>query len=491
MPVDVYCLTDALHANALRCGNDRALIWISPADPNHARSVTWSELNRWVGALARRLVETTSIRFADDGETEHRRISHAVENHSDDVLMALACQAAGIVEFPIDASGGQPYVQACRNRADADWIDQSSKHQLVCQAWEHRDCGDVSLGTPTAIAPQRDALVLWTSGTTGEPNGVVLSHASLLCNAQAKLSAVPQTREDRRLTVLSIAHAYARTCDLGTWLLSGCELAIARGYEGWTALAETYQPTHCNSVPSLASRILHDGPLPDSLRVLGCGGAALAAADFEAWRQRDVAVVQGYGLTESGPVISSQTPADCIAGFAGRLVSGWEHRIEQDRLWVRGAHQMSRYWMDPHSTKQRIDAQDWLDTGDLVRICDDSGQLQILGRSDDRLVLSNGYKVDPMCIEKRLQSILGVRTAVITINPDGRSVDAWFEMQDAGASPPSTGAILSTHPSWEQPRQLRTFTIPPQDRESLFNRKGSIRRQPMLRFLSHIAQSQS
>ena len=247
--------------------------------------------------------------------------------------------------------------------------------------------------TPTAIpikSPDDDALILWTSGTTGNPKGVVHSHRSLLQNAKAKLQAVPQRVDDHRLTLLSVAHAYARTCDLGTWLISGCTLSIGRGFGGWLKLAPDRRPTLCNLVPSLASQILDQDEGLGCLRLLGCGGAAMSKEQFQSWTERGVRVIQGYGLTETGPVISSQTPSNSIPGHAGRLVDGWQSRIEHGRLFVRGPHLLTRYWNNPDETAAKLDSQGWFDTGDLVEINSSSGQLRILGRADDRLVLVNG-----------------------------------------------------------------------------------------------------
>jgi long-chain acyl-CoA synthetase len=417
---------------------------------------------------------------------------HTVSQSLEDLLVTLACQFAGLVEVPIDAAGGDAYVRTCRQRGGGCWLGDEDKRRFVRQAFHAILTGDDPGGGSDSIGsigddrvdPSADALVLWTSGTSGEPKGVVHSHTSLLRNAEAKLAAVPQSPDDLRLTLLSIAHAYARTCDLGTWLLSGCRLAIARGFDGWSELAGPLQPTLCNMVPSLAERVLAGGAVPSSLRLLGCGGAALSAASFERWRRRGVTVIQGYGLTEAGPVICSQTPEDSQPERVGRLVRGWESRLDAaGRLFVRGPHLMDRYLDAPALTEARLDAAGWLDTGDMVRRCGETGQLRILGRADERIVLANGYTVDPAWIERRVQTLAGVRTAVVTVASHRRGVELWLEI---ASRPPSTEQLETAFAplaAWERPLRVRHFTVPGDRRAELFNRKGAVRRRPMLRFL--------
>lgn len=445
--------------------------------------VNWRDLYDGAMALGDALVRRSA---AIPGQVVW--IGHTVSNRNEDVLVALACLLWGMVEVPVDASGGDSYIEACRGRSGAFWLDESTKSEWVEQTFNTRNKVAVAGRLATRLSNRAsdrsdDAMVLWTSGSSGEPKGVVLSRHSLTINAAAKLKAVPQHSSDLRLTVLSIAHAYARTCDLGTWLLSGCRWAISLGFEGWTDWANAMKPTHCNTVPSLAERMLLQSGVPNSLRLLGCGGAALDTDLFAHWNERGVTVIQGYGLTEAGPVVSSQTPADSIAGHAGRFVDGWRYRICDGRLSVRGGHQMSRYLDDPDATSQRVDTKGWLDTGDLVEISGDSGQLRILGRADDRIVLSNGHVVDPLAVESRLARVPGIATAVVAESADGRGIQWWLEPSDSADALPALQTIVDSLPNWEKPRAIRSFQVPLAHRGEVFTRKGTVRRKPMLRLL--------
>ncbi|OYP31155.1 class I adenylate-forming enzyme family protein [Rhodopirellula sp. MGV] len=480
-------LDDALRDNATKYPNQLALWTARTEFADLANGISWSQLDRFVTNLAHQLSQTIGSAQGDKG---NRRMVHAVTNSIEDVLVALACARAGLVEVPIDAAGGEAYVRRCREKANGFWID----HDLCCTLIAHATSMQVdsSVERPAIVRPDpnADALILWTSGSSGDPKGVVLSHKSLYLNAHAKLGAAEQDHSDRRLTVLSISHAYARTCDLGTWLLSACTLAITRGYDGWLDVAPSFQPTVANVVPSLAERLLHNPIGCDALQMLGCGGAALNGALFDAWTDRGVCVIQGYGLTETAPVISSQTRNDSIVGHAGALVESWEYRIDaSDRLFVRGPCQMKRYLDDPIATASRINADGWLDTGDVVKRCEVTGQLRILGRADDRLVLTTGHTVDPLNLEKRVTELSGVKSAVVTAAAGGRKLILWIESDepDAATMKAQIDAALAGFPTWERPSLIRTFTINEAERAIFFNHKGTPRRR---RLLAHLGSQQ-
>jgi long-chain acyl-CoA synthetase len=162
----------------------------------------------------------------------------------------------------------------------------------------------------------------------------------------------------------------------------------------------------------------------DELRLLGCGGAALSEATFDRWRARGVTVIQGYGLTEASPVICSATPWDARAGLVGRFVEGWETQIRDQLLFVRGSHVMLGYWGDPEATARRIDHNGWLATGDLVEQDRESGQLRVLGRADDVIVLPSAKKIHPETVERSAAQINGVRHAMLT---KLRTLQLWFD----------------------------------------------------------------
>ena len=249
--------------------------------------------------------------------------------------------------------------------------------------------------------------VLWTSGTSvagGTGGESPMSIGRAVChreqtfwhNAAAKLAKVPQTVDDVRLTVLPICHAYGRTCDIGTWLLSGCRLVVDLGGNAIDRYAAEQSITLINMVPKLTSRLLA-GPAIGSLRAVGVGGACLDPSTFQQLIDRGHDVVQGYGLTETGPVICSATPTDAVAGSVGGVVRGWTTRIVDQELSVTGPDLMLGYLDGP-----RLQPGQFFCTGDRVEVSD-RGQYRILGRTDDQITLPNGYTIDPVAIEQEFE----------------------------------------------------------------------------------------
>jgi long-chain acyl-CoA synthetase len=414
-----------------------ALLYETPGQV--LRSCTWRRLALAVancaGELARRFESQPQL---------PRRIGHASDNGVADIVISLASMAVGAIEVPIDHRLAADEIAWRFARVGGWWIDEQQRRALQPGAVYRNEA--VPLG---AVDRDRPSLILWTSGTTGTPQGVTLSQRNLAGNAVAKLRAVPQQSDDVRLCVLPLSHAYARTCDFGTWLLSGCTLAVTLGLEGLLRVAPLIRPTLINTVPRLASGLLqHDLRAIglDRLRLLGCGGAAISAASFEQWSERGVTVIQGYGLTEASPVICSATPADASPGVVGQLVDGWESELRDGQLYVRGPHVMLGYWDDARATADKIDADGWLATGDLVEKDVATGQYRILGRADEVIVLDSGNKVFPAAIQQEVEQIVGVQHAVLVLQD---RLQLWFDADDHAQHDSIQLAIaqlLATHP---------------------------------------------
>ncbi|GAA5510772.1 class I adenylate-forming enzyme family protein [Novipirellula caenicola] len=407
------------------------------------------------------LVQTTAA-YLDDlfasSPSLPRRIGYLSGNTVDDVLLTLAAARIGAIHVPISRRTNPAHHQACWDRVGGHWIDEEA---FVAVRYVNV-ADNAFFADREAIDPKSAALILWTSGTSGTAKGVTLSHETLVKNAYAKLKAVPQSPADVRLTSLPLAHAYARTCDFGTWLLSGCTLVLTYGYAGWKQMATHVQPTLANVVPSLANRLLDEEPNSfglSALKILGCGGAGLTRETFDRWAERGVTVIQGYGCTETGPVICSATPAEPIAGLVGRPVEGWEIDIRDGRLFVRGDHVMLGYWNDPEATAQRIDRNGWFDTGDVVEVDPQSQQFRVLGRSDDVIVLPNGHKIFPASVEQRVNRVVGVRHSMLVYRD--HSLQLWLDLhQDADRCEidDSVRQLLAEEASWQVPDQLLYFS---------------------------------
>jgi long-chain acyl-CoA synthetase len=271
------------------------------------------------------------------------------------------------------------------------------------------------------------ATILYTSGTTGEPKGVMLTHGNLVFDTQGTLEAFGSLKEELRLSFLPWSHIFARTCDLYTWIASGSKLAIVESREKIMDNCADLKPTLINSVPYFYERIYRGAAAKGALekprvarRLLGgrirlccSGGAALPMHVAEWFQRQDVTLIEGYGLTETSPVITMCNPDAHKIGSAGRPLSGVDVRIAADgEILTRGPHVMQGYYNKPEATAEAI-RDGWLYTGDLGEL-DEDGFLQITGRKKEIIVLATGKNVSPVALESRLtQDPLIIQAMVI------------------------------------------------------------------------------
>jgi long-chain acyl-CoA synthetase len=266
-----------------------------------------------------------------------------------------------------------------------------------------------------ALGPDDLATIMYTSGTTGNPKGVMLTHRNLLSNAVACFEVADTGLHDVLLSWLPYSHIYGRLCDHYSSLVSGAVVCLAESQETLVLnLAET-QPTRVSSVPRFYEKVYAVVAAADPketgrrlravfgprIDYLTSGGAPLPRQVAEAYRDAGVLLLQGYGLTESSPVISFNRKSAYKLETVGRPIPGVEVRIADDgEVLTRGPHVMKGYWNNPRATAEVI-VDGWLHTGDLGTL-DADGFLSITGRKKELLVLSNGKKVIPSEVEGRL-----------------------------------------------------------------------------------------
>jgi long-chain acyl-CoA synthetase len=308
------------------------------------------------------------------------------------------------------------------------------------------------------------ATIMYTSGTTGNPKGVMLTHGNLLSNTLACLEAMPHSPDDVVLSWLPYSHIYGRTIDHYGCLASGTLLALAENPETLVQHLDGVRPTHFASVPRFYEKALAALRTADAaetgrrLRALfgprfqwaSSGGAPLPPPVAEAYAAAGVLVLQGYGLTETSPVVSFNSP-DCYKlDTVGRPLHGVEVKVAPDgEVLTRGPHVMKGYWNNPAATAEAI-RDGWFHTGDLGAL-DADGFLRITGRKKELLVLSNGKKVAPTQIEGLLAGDPCIEQAVVC--GEGRSflcallVPAWdkvrLALRDEGVSLDGAAADLA------------------------------------------------
>jgi long-chain acyl-CoA synthetase len=263
-----------------------------------------------------------------------------------------------------------------------------------------------------ALGPDDLATIMYTSGTTGNPKGVMLTHGNLLSNALACQQSSPRNSECVLLSWLPYSHIYARTVDHYLTLLEGVTACLADSPETVVENLAEVAPTHISAVPRFYEKVLAAVATADPQQTnrrlkyifgpridwLSAGGAPLSHPVAQAYQQAGLLVLQGYGLTESSPVISFNRKDRHKLDTVGPPIPGVEVKIAPDgEVLTRGPHVMKGYWNNPEATAEAI-KDGWLYTGDLGRL-DEDGFLSITGRKKELLVLSNGKKVVPSYIE--------------------------------------------------------------------------------------------
>jgi long-chain acyl-CoA synthetase len=282
------------------------------------------------------------------------------------------------------------------------------------------------MGREATLAPDDLATIMYTSGTTGNPKGVMLTHGNLVSNVLACLAAEPCLPDDVQLNWLPFSHIYARTIDHYGTIASGSILALAECADTLIDNLKEVRPMHMHCVPRFYEKVLAAKSSADPeetgrrlrsvfgprIQWLGSGGAPLPTAIAEAYHAAGLCLLQGYGLTESSPVISFNQRKCFRLGSVGLPLPGVEVKIALDgEVLTRGPHVMKGYWNNPQATAEAIH-DNWLHTGDLGTL-DADGFLTITGRKKELLVLSNGKKVVPNYIEGLLLADPCIDQAVV------------------------------------------------------------------------------
>lgn len=302
---------------------------------------------------------------------------------------------------------------------------------------------------PLKIAPDELASIVYTSGTTGRPKGVMLSHHNILCNAEAIISTVPAYREDVFLSFLPLSHMLERTGGYYYPMMTGSEVVFARSIESLGEDLKQVRPTVLISVPRMferaytrievalaqksaieqqlfelakktgwdrfewlqgrkrkliwwqrtlwpilkilvVNRILSQ--LGGRLRVAISAGGRLDEHIAQCFLGFGLPLLQGYGLTEASPCVSGNLAKDNVPESVGPPLPGVKVRLGEDgELLVSGPGVMLGYWRRPEATAEALDADGWLHTGDIAEIINE--KIYIRGRIKDILVTSTGEKV--------------------------------------------------------------------------------------------------
>ncbi len=309
-----------------------------------------------------------------------------------------------------------------------------------------KDFAELTSGAP---APEADpavesdtAAILYTSGTTGFPKGVMLTHRNLVTNCDASIKRITLTRRDVTLCLLPMFHSFAWTAIVLTSLRLTLTCVISSAIapaKPWLKAMGRHGVTLFAAVPQVYAALAREARNWKTrlflrwwafrrVRVSVSGAAPLAPAVAEAFAAAvGVEIIEGWGLTETSPVATVNPPGGVRLGSVGTPIDGVRLRIvgedgrelpggEEGEICVKGDNVMKGYWGLPDATKETFDEDGWLKTGD-IGVIDADGYLSIRDRKKDMIIIK-GLKVFPAQVEAVIAENPSVEESAIIGLPD-------------------------------------------------------------------------
>ena len=443
-------LLDLLRASTRRFARRPALL-IRPG----FRTRLWTH-----GDLAELMPKVARV-FADMGLRKGDRVLIWAINRPEWGLAYLGALHAGIVLVPLDVRSQPDFAAKVARRTRASAVLASVQTAglatgLGLPVVNIEAIPDLARGAeplpPVEIGPDDLVEVVFTSGTTGEPKGAMITHANLAANADTLGTVFPFQDDERLLSILPLSHLFEQTCGFLAPLLYGCSIvypvsrqpavlirtfrdfrvtmllvvpaglkllnnAIERKVDS-TGKRDLFERLHRwgRRLPRPLRRLLFRNVLSQfggRFRTLAIGAAALETDLAQRWIDMGFDVLQGYGATELSPVVAFTHPQRNRLGTVGQAIPGVELRIGPDgEVLARGPNVFAGYWEDAPATAAAIDADNFYHTGDIGELSDD-GFLTLRGRKKDMLAMPDGTKVYPEDIEAVLARDARLRDATV------------------------------------------------------------------------------
>jgi malonyl-CoA/methylmalonyl-CoA synthetase len=406
--------------------------------PDGAAALTFGELARGASRYANAL----NALGVEPGD----RVTVQVEKSIANVLLYLAVLKAGAVYQPLNTAytaaevsyfveNAEPKLIVCDPARQAEMRALGDRCKVFAVVNLDAD-GNGSLSSMAAAMDDRHETVardgedlaglLYTSGTTGRSKGAMITHANLASNAETLVELWRITPSDRLLHALPIFHVHGLYVALNTAFLSGASMIWFSAFNAKAMIAAMPDATLMMGVPTFYTRLLAEpgfkAEAARNMRLFISGSAPLLAETHTDFAARvGHAILERYGMTETGMITSNPYDGARVPGTVGFALPGVSVRIRGEQpgvLEVKGPNVFKGYWHMPEKTREDFTADHWFITGDVGTI-DAQGRVTIAGRAKD-LIISGGFNVYPKEIEDVLDAIPEIgESAVIGVpHPD-------------------------------------------------------------------------
>jgi long-chain acyl-CoA synthetase len=412
------------------------------------------------------------------------------------VAALWACLMDGVIVVPVDPQSSLGLFERIREKSGAKITFLGERVPSAEGAWKLSEIESQRASPPDPVAVETDdvAEIVFTSGTTAEPKGVVITHRNLVANLEPVAGEIPKYRKYggpflplRILNLLPLSHLFGQSLALHLPPLIPASVVFI----STTGAHEVARQIRMRKISALVAvpkilEVLRDlmvrefpevndpgkarGKWPIRWwrfrrvhRLFGwkfwcfiSGGAPLAPEVEQFWSKLGYLVVQGYGLTETAPIVTVSHPFHNREGTVGKPLAGVELKIAEDgEVLVRGENVTKGYFQSPVETATAFE-DGWFHTGDVGEL-DSEGHLRIRGRKKEMIVTPEGLKVFPEDVEKILNAIPGVREAAVIGTDRVRAV----LVLEAGANPDDI--VRAANQRLEDPQKIRSFTVWPGD----------------------------
>lgn len=434
-------------------GETLASVWFRHWAQQPDRAVLFDE--RWhTGSDLARLVAAAQRELAERGVAPGERVLLSAPNGIGFVVAHAAILGLGAITVPVNGSylagevahivrDCEPVAAIVGDPTWKGWIAEASPATAVLPisafdepAAEPAEQGGNTNGPADCLtaapAPHDPAMIGYTSGTTGQPKGAVLTHANLLASVRALAVAWRWTADDTLVLTLPMFHMHGLGVGLHGTLTLGAKAVLLDGFDPARVLAAiaTHDATMFFGVPTMYQRLVDEPGVGamGRLRLCVSGSAPLPAELHRRFTEATgQAPLERYGMTETAMLVSNPYAGERRAGTVGFPLPGVELRLDEaGEIQVRGPNVFAGYWRRPDETAAAFTDDGWFATGDLASI-DDDGYVRLVGRSKE-LIISGGLNVYPREVEEVVAQHPDVIECAVAGVPDehwGEAVAAW------------------------------------------------------------------